>query len=258
MKTRKRCILVSRKNPKLPWVHTLPASLERSVSAGAVVRKCGISGLNHHMRVLMQFWLQEFSTGGPSCENEWEVDEYPFTLTHFSCDSCPAEQNWTTAICVSFQCVREILWQGHAFIRHECLIFTWTFRRSLENRLARSFISQRLLLPISTTVHAFPKACSPAQEDTGRGQGSKSVVGWRAIGAGKLGGGHLHTCSWDPGVPLRRDSLQRLRQEESSLGFKQLQFEEIKKTRFMHNVYQFRLLPSFGVDHFSFCLKNFL
>ena len=79
------------------------------LSAGAVVRRCGISGLNHHMRVLMQFWLQEFSTGGPSCENEWEVDEYPFTLTHFSCDSCPAKQNWTTAICVSFQCVREVL-----------------------------------------------------------------------------------------------------------------------------------------------------
>ena len=34
MKTRKRRILVSRKNPKLPWVHTLPASLERSVCWG--------------------------------------------------------------------------------------------------------------------------------------------------------------------------------------------------------------------------------
>lgn len=102
VKTRKRRILVSRKNPKLPWVHTLPAGLERSVSAGVVVRLCGISGLNHHMRVLMQFQLQEFSTGGPSCENEWEVHEYPFTLTHFSCDSCPAEQNLTTTICCFF------------------------------------------------------------------------------------------------------------------------------------------------------------
>ena len=101
-------------------------------------------------------------------------------------------RTWQLLSAVSFQCVREILLQGHAFIRHECLIFTWMFRHSLENRLTRSFISQRLLLSISTTVHAFPKACSPAQEDTGRGQGSKSVVGWRASGAGKLGGGHLH------------------------------------------------------------------
>lgn len=73
---------------------------ERSGSAQVVVRRCGISWVYHHTPVLIQFWLQEeFSTGVTSCENEWEVHEYPFILTHFSCDLCPVEQNLTATIC---------------------------------------------------------------------------------------------------------------------------------------------------------------